>query len=169
MLADWGEVAQFLHTKRLVLDEHSRKLFLDHLYGDFAAALDLLEKRARGDYSADAYALRFPQFDSARDTGHEPWRLFELWVDTVKPAPATVDRWRGVFLQLATEFAGRTAGSITPEDAQEWADKLVSAERSEQTVHGVWVNAARTVFAWAVARKHTKHNPFKSGACLCAA
>jgi hypothetical protein len=37
MLADWGEVAQFLHTKRLVLGEPSRNLFLDHLYGDFAA------------------------------------------------------------------------------------------------------------------------------------
>ena len=49
MLADWGEVAQFLHTKRLVLAEPSRNLFLDNLYGDFAAALDLLEKRARGD------------------------------------------------------------------------------------------------------------------------
>ena len=65
MLADWGEVAQFLHTKRLVLDEHSRKLFLDHLYGDFTAAIDLLEKRAKGDYSTDAYALRFPQFENS--------------------------------------------------------------------------------------------------------
>ncbi len=142
MLADWGETAQFLRLKRLVLDEPSRNLFLDHLYGDFAAALKLLIQRARGDYSEDTYALRFPKFDSARDTGHEPWRLFELWVDTVKPASATVDRWRGVFLQLGTEFAGRTAGSITPEDAQEWADKLVSAERSAQTVRGVWVNAS---------------------------
>jgi integrase len=162
MLADWGEVAQFLHTKRLVLDEHSRKLFLDHLYGDFAAALDLLEKRARGDYSADAYALRFPQFENSRDTGHGPWQLFELWVGAAKPAPATVDRWRGVFLQLGTEFEGRSAGSITPEEAQEWADKLVTAERSATTVHDVWVVAARTVLAWSVDRKHTKQNPFKT-------
>ena len=162
MLADWGEVAQFLHTKRLVLDEHSRKLFLDNLYGDFAAALDLLEKRARGDYSADAYALRFPQFENSRDTGHGPWQLFELWVGAAKPAPATVDRWRGVFLQLGIEFAGRSAGSITPEEAQEWADNLVTAERSAITVHDVWAVAARTVFAWAVDRKHTKQNPFKT-------
>ena len=162
MLADWGEVAQFLHAKRLVLDEPSRRLFLDHLYGDFAAALKLLIKRARGDYSADKYALQFPPFENSRDTGHSPWQLFELWVGAVKPAPATVDRWRGVFLQLGTEFAGRSAGSITPEEAQEWADKLLTAERSAITVHDVWVVAARTVFAWAVERKHTKQNPFKT-------
>jgi integrase len=162
ILADWGETAQFLRLKRLVLDEPSRNLFLDYLYGDFAAALNLLIKRARGDYSEDTYELRFPKFENARDTGHGPWQLFELWVGAVKPAPATVDRWRGVFLQLATEFTGRGAGSITPEEAQEWADTLVSAERSARTVHDVWVIAARTVFAWAVARKHTKQNPFKT-------
>ena len=42
MLADWGETSQFLALKRVVLDEPSRKLFLDYLYGDFAAALKLL-------------------------------------------------------------------------------------------------------------------------------
>jgi hypothetical protein len=123
ILADWGETAQFLRLKRLVLDEPSRNLFLDYLYGDFAAALNLLIKRARGDYSEDTYELRFPKFENARDTGHGPWQLFELWVGAVKPAPATVDRWRGVFLQLATEFTGRGAGSITPEEAQEWAER----------------------------------------------
>ncbi len=161
-LADLGETAQFLRQKRLVLDEPSRNLFLDHLYGDFAAALELLIKRARGDYTADSYALRFPKSDNSRDTGHRPWQLFELCVAAVKPAPSTVDRWRGVLLQLGAEFTGRSAGSITPEEAQEWADKLVSAERSARTVHDVWVIAARTVFAWAVTRKHTKQNPFKT-------
>jgi hypothetical protein len=95
MLADWGEVAQFLHTKRLVLDEPSRRLFLDHLYGDFAAALNLLIKRAWGDYSADKYALQFPKFENSRNTAHGPWQLFELWVSAVKPAFATIGRWRG--------------------------------------------------------------------------
>jgi integrase len=160
MLADWGETAQFLSSKRMVLDEHSRNLFLDHLYGDFAAALKLLIKRARGDYAADDYPVQFPKFENSRDTGQGPWELFGLWVKTVKPAASTVDRWRGVFLKLGADFAGRT-GSITPEEAQEWADNLISAERSARTVHDVWVIAARTVFGWAVAHKHTKPNPFK--------
>ena len=32
----------------------------------------------------------------------------------------------------------------------------------QATVHDVWVVAARTVFAWAVDRKHVKQNPFKT-------
>jgi integrase len=162
MLADWGEVAQFFHTKRLVLDEPSRRLFLDHLYGDFAAALKLVIKRAQGDYATDDYALRFPKFENSRDASHDPWQLFDLWVEVVKPAPATVNRWRGVFLQLATAFAGRSAGLITDDEAQDWADNLVNAERSAATVRDVWLVAARTVFNWAVRRKHVKHNPFNA-------
>jgi integrase len=162
MLADWGEVAQFLHTKRLVLEEPSRRLFLDHLYADFAAALKLLIKRAQGDYSTDDYTLRFPTFENSRDTGQNSWQLFELWVQAVEPAPATVNRWRGVFLRLGADFAGRSAGSITPEEAQDWSDKLVNTERSAATVRDVWVVAARTLFAWALKRKHIKQNPFKT-------
>ena len=52
--------------------------------------------------------------------------------------------------------------SASPEEAQQWADKLVTAERSAITVHDVWVVAARTVFAWGVERKHVKHDPFKT-------
>ena len=37
-----------------------------------------------------------------------------------------------------------------------------NAERSAATVRDVWVVAARTVFDWAVERKHTKQNPFKT-------
>ena len=37
-----------------------------------------------------------------------------------------------------------------------------TTERSAATVRDVWVVAARTVFAWAVKRKHTKQNPFKT-------
>jgi integrase len=160
MLADWCETAQFLAMRRMALDAASRDLFLDYLYGDFGAAITLLIQRARGDYTADTQPLQFPKFEDARDAGQEPWQLFELWVGAKRPANATIERWRGVFMQLRTEFAGRSAGSITPDAAQEWADKLINTERSASTVHDVWVTAARTVFDWAVAQKRVPRNPF---------
>src|SRR5262249_7352896 len=48
MLADWGETSRFLAARSIVLHNASRDLFLDHLYGDFDAALKLLIRRARG-------------------------------------------------------------------------------------------------------------------------
>jgi hypothetical protein len=115
MLADWCETAQFLAARRLVLDNASRDLFLGALYGDFGEALKLLIRQAHGDYSPDTWSLQFPRFETAVRTGLTPWQLFERWVEAKKPAHATVDRWRGVFLQLEKEF--------------QWAQRCVNYSR----------------------------------------
>lgn len=60
ILADVGETAQFLATKRLALNNEGRDRFLDWLYEDLAEALRRLLRIADGDYSADKYAERFP-------------------------------------------------------------------------------------------------------------
>jgi integrase len=160
MLADWGETAQFMASKRIVLDESSRKLFLDHLYEDFAAALRLLIQRARGDYTPDTYPLKFPRFDNSRDAGHGPWKLFESYVAERKPATSTVNRWRAVFQDLEARFTGPDVQPLTPEAAQVWADGLVTAARSPITVRDIWVSAASTVYAWAKLKRRAPDNPF---------
>src|SRR5262249_57457623 len=100
--------------------------------------------------------------EGVSDPGITPWLLFERWVAGKGPAKATVDRWRGVFLRLNQDFSGHSAVSITAEEAQGWANKLVSSERTARTVRDVWIVAARTVFAWAVDQKLTSKNPFAS-------
>ena len=160
LFADLGETARFLAERRMVLDGPSRSLFLDNLYHDLGEALRLLIARARRDWTPDTYPLQFPKFEDRRDAGQGPWKLFELWVEAVKPAPSTVDRWRGVFLQLEADFTGRTAGSLTTDEAQEWADEHHDG-RSAATVRDTWVVAARTVWAWAITRKYIDRNPFK--------
>jgi integrase len=160
MLEDWCETAQFLAARKLVLDASSREIFLDALYGDFSAALKLLIRNARGDYRPDTYPLQFPTFHGVSAPGLTPWLLFERWVESKRPAKATVDRWRGVLLRLEQDFSGNGPASITPDEAQEWASKLISEERTARTVRDVWVVAARTVFAWAADQKLAPKNPF---------
>jgi integrase len=160
MLADWGETSQFLATKRVVLAEPSRNLFLDHLYGDFAAALQLLIQRARGDYTPDTYPLKFSKFDNTGDTGYGPWKLFESYVAERKPAKSTINRWRAVFHDLEAKFTGPDAQLLNPEAAQSWADGLVTHERSPVTVRDIWVSAASTVYAWAKLKRRVSDNPF---------
>ena len=63
----------------------SREMFLDALYGDFGAALKLLIRNARGDYTPDTYPVQFPRFVGVTDAAVSPWRLFELWVAAKKP------------------------------------------------------------------------------------
>ena len=77
VLADVGETAQFLASKRLVLNNEARGCFLDWLYDDLAAALRRLTRLAKGDYSTDKYPERFPKF-SGVDRGETPQQLFKF-------------------------------------------------------------------------------------------
>ncbi len=161
VIADEGKTAQFLSAKRLALDPASRDLFFDYVARDFFATLDLLTRRAGGDFGKDEYAARFPKKgEGLADPSLTPWSLFERWIAEAKPARSTVDRWRAVFLKLRADFPNTGAAALLPEQMQSWAEGLVNKERSAVTVRDVWVVACRTVFAWAIGKKLVSRNPF---------
>jgi integrase len=160
IIADHAESAQFLHAKGLTLEAAARELFLDTLIRYFFRAMKLLERHADGDHRSDKWPARFPKFERTADPALTPWALFEGWISAAKPAVSTVDRWRGVFLKLKGDFPEHSAAAITPEEAQAWADGLISADRTALTVRDVWVVACRTVFTWAVKKQLLTRNPF---------
>jgi hypothetical protein len=65
-----------------------------------------------------------------------------------------------VFLDLNKYFPGRTASSLKDDEAHAWATQAINPERSAATVTEVWINAARTVWAWAVDQRKLRTNPF---------
>jgi integrase len=175
VLAQIGQIEQFLAAKQMALTNAARNLFLDWLWDDLFAALHRLERRVRGDYSPDKYPERFPKETQSHDTGLTPWQLFELWVKERKPAPGTVENWRYMLRALNDYFEGRSAGSIQPEEAAEWLLKLVTANpspdtrsrkrtRTAETVKNTTAKAVNTVFRWAVSKKHLARNPFEHAA-----
>jgi integrase len=159
VLADVGETAQFLHSQRIVLNSQGRDLFLDNLYEDLAAALKRLIRNAAGDYSPDKYPERFPKLEGP-GAGETPLQMFEAWARAKRPRQSTIESWRTVFRAMAAHFEDRSAASISPEDAQDWIDGLVTNERSARTVHNTWLAASKTVFTWAVKRKRLSSNSF---------
>jgi integrase len=160
IIADEAKSNQFLAAKQLVLDAASRDMFLDYVTRDFFAALALLARRARGDHGPDKWAEQFPRYEGTADPSLTPWSLFERWIAKAKPASSTVDRWRGVFLRLQSDFPNISAAALLPEQMQEWANRLIDSGRTAGTVANIWVRAARTVFAWAIDEKLISRNPF---------
>ena len=160
IIADETKSRQFLATKEIVLDRTSEAMFLDYLTRDFFAAIGLLARRARGDYGADKWAEQFPRHTESADPDLTPWVLFERWIDKVKPAPSTIDRWRAVFRQLQADFPNTGAAALLTEQMQAWANGLITADRTARTVATIWVSAARTVFGWAVGERLVARNPF---------
>jgi hypothetical protein len=159
ILADVGETAQFLAMKRLALNVEGRVSFLYWLYDDLAPVLARLRRLAEGDYGNDEYAKRFPKFEGP-DSGDNLQQLFERWVAERKPAYGTIESWSYVFAALQEKFGGRSAGSITPDEAKDWIRMLITSERSAHTVKKTYLNACKTVFGWALEHKLVSRNPF---------
>ena len=160
LIADEAKSSQFLAAKQLVLDAASRDMFLDYVTRDFFAALALLARRARGDHGSDKWVEQFPRYERTADPNLTPWSLFERWITKAKPANSTIDRWRGVFLRLQSDFPNTGAAALLPEQMQEWANRLIDSDRTAYTVANIWARAARIVFAWAIDEKLISRNPF---------
>ena len=143
----------------LTLNVEGRESFLYWLYDDLAAVLARLRRLLEGDYSDDEHAKRFPKFDGP-DSGETPKQLFERWVSERKPAYGTIESWSYVFEALQEKFVGRSAGSITHDEARDWIRSLITSKRSAQTVKKTYLNACKTVFGWALEHKLVSRNPF---------
>jgi integrase len=175
VLADVGQIEQFLAAKQLALTNAARSLFLDWLWDDVFAALQRLKQRAQGDYSPDKYTERFPKEAQGHDSGLAPWQLFEMWAKERRPATGTLENWRYMFRALNDDFEGRSAGSIQPEEAETWLRQRVTVNslastshrkrtRTAATVKNTTARAVNTVFRWAVSKKHLSGNPFEHAA-----
>ena len=77
----------------------------------------------------------------------------------VKTVRQSVESWRYVFAEMASHFKDRNAGSITPDEAQDWIRSL-AGKRSPSTVRKNWITASRTIFGWALEHKRISRNPF---------
>lgn len=161
VVSELASVARFLASRGMVLIPATAERFLDVLEPEFEGALAALSRRAQGNYAPDPRAAQFPEFKpQAAASGLTCWKLFEAWVKERRPAPATVDRWRAVFVALEARFRGRDIASISEADALEWKDTLVTEERSPVVANDVWLRAARVAFGWAVDNKKITANPF---------
>jgi hypothetical protein len=162
-IAEYGDTAHFLASRGISLSNAAKTLFLDCVADNILMAFSLLEGRAKGDYSPDELPATFPPFTLARapsNGGPSPWKLFEGWQAARQPAASTVDRWRAVFLDLESAFAGPEAQMLTEDTAQTWAKSKITEDRSAKTVRDTWQAAAHTVYAWAKSERMIRSNPF---------
>ncbi|MDR3470537.1 MAG: hypothetical protein P4M09_02410, partial [Devosia sp.] len=180
-VSELGRVPSFLVEKGLKLDEKTSDAFLDVVEDELLAAIALLQRRTSGDYRRDRRPETFPPppppavaapavvESPAKATGMQCFDVFRAWVEERKPAAATVNRWRSVFLGLGEHFMGRDIATITADDAVAWKDTLVTEERSAHVANDVWIRAAKTVFEWALKNRKVTANPFKDVAVAVAA
>lgn len=162
-IATEAQTAAFLIEQGITLSPDATALFVDAVSDHLLPAFARLEALARGDYSQDEHPAVFPAYDeTASSTPPTPHlgvhALFDAWIKAVQPASSTVDRWSAVFNAADQHFAD--AVQISFADARDWMKGLVNQQRTAHTVATVWRTALKTVFAWGLAEKLIKQNPF---------
>jgi integrase len=163
LVAEYGKVAQFLSDEGKALMPASKTELIDAIGDRFGEAVAQLVSPESSPPVEPVRPLS-PIRGRTKLARRTCWQLFEEWVDRDRdrPAASTVNRWRAVFRNLEAHFQGRDIATITPDEAQAWANGLLTADRSSVTVNDIWISSARSVFGWATKqeRRYITTNPF---------
>jgi integrase len=155
-----GEVRAFLNQRKDNLDANSFVQLCTMVALAKRDAFERLARHARGDYSSDPKASRFPTLeknDSASgDAGGNNAQplscdeLLSLWKNTPGIADKTYKSWSGK-LKMLMKFAGKSdVAALTKLDVERWRDKRVADGISPTTVSLGDLAGVRSILGWAV-------------------
>lgn len=155
LLAEW-----VLAKHQITADEQSRLALLRAIADATTDAGWALKRAARGDYTPDLKALRFPPISAAKP----PLMLGDLieqWKKEAQPSASTLSTWTGVFADLkrALGRAAEDIASIEPDHLLAWKAALLDRGLSPKTVNDSYLAAARTVFSYGVVNRLCLTNP----------
>lgn len=122
-----------------------------------ARAYKVLSRNARGDFSPDPDASRYPVYDNAEANpigpGIETEALLELWRKAPSTDPSTYRSWSGKLRSLM-KFAGKSDVSLlTKLDVERWRDHRIDSGISASTVSAGDLAGVRGILGWA--KSHT--------------
>jgi integrase len=169
-----GETAdQLLQTAGLVIDMDSRKRLLGSMNRAAIEAGELLYRRAKGDYSPDPNASRFPDLPSSAPIRSASQAadvvtlsdLFGLWEADHRlegGSPRTAKDFRQKVDSLIEYLGHENARNVTPRQVAEWAEHLRHQKGiSATTVANKYLVAVKRIFTVGKKKFLISDNPAK--------
>jgi integrase len=165
----FGGFVDFILAREGVITDPSSRL---HLLADAGQALidaaKKLERNAKGDYSPDPVAARFPVWEG-RTNGADAVKprpssvsihdVFERWRRERAPAASTVVTWKG-FVKSFVSHLGEDMGSVTREGVIAWKDALILEGYSASSLQVGRMAAIKALFGLALDNGLLYLNPF---------
>jgi integrase len=152
-----GDVAALLAELRLRLEEDSRgySLLADELIERKRELMEILIRRARGDYRAGLEAEQRQEWSRPSDPTKTMRWAFDEWVKARKPAQRTAYEFERYVIEFGPK---RLVQEITPEDVRTYRDTLAASGTTANYVDKK-LQALRSVFKWLMRENHLKANP----------
>jgi integrase len=161
--ADDREAADALLAARSIApDAATRRLAARSIAN---ARMDLARRalqRALGRWSPDPAEAEFPTASAAKPKAAEPLTgeaLLEAWAAEARPAPRTVEKYRGTFRRLARILGFDDVQRIAVDDVVRFKEARIAQGRDPGTVADDILNAG-AVLRWATKNRKVSANPF---------
>lgn len=154
-----AEVDAFLARRGITVDGDTRYRLAGAAASAIAQAGRHLRRHARGDYSPDPQAARFPPVELPA-AGLTVDDLFARWSGERKPKDKTAKRYLGVMKALAKFLGTDDVLSITEDDMFRWKDHRMSLGIDHGTIRRIDLAVPRSIFGWACkGKRHMPSNP----------
>ena len=160
------DVDQFLTTRGLNLDDATRTKLIEEIAGALVLGAETVKRRARGDYGPDDVAKRFPawrpdkeRISPRRGSGPSLTEILDGWAKESRPAPATLDLWRGYLRSFISYIGADDALAIQRSDVVKWKQHLVELGNSPKTINDSKLAALKAMLRWAVDNELIPTNP----------
>jgi integrase len=153
------------------VDPETRPVLLNAFALALRDAMELREREARGDYTPDPKAQRFPAWEppgGERKAGpHSTTRdsltaLVEAWWREANAAgrkPSTYESYRNTMAKLVAFLGHDDAGRVVPTDIIRFKDDRLASGVSAKTVKDSDLAGLKTIFGWAVGNHRMARNP----------
>jgi integrase len=152
-----------LEDRGIPADEATIRLTAERLLEARIETVQLAQRRARGDWSPDGGASRYPQaIPAAPAKSAEPLLAEDLltaWAAETRPAAATRKKYAGAFRQVARVLGFDDVRRVTKEDVVKFKEARLGEGRDPGTVADEML-AAGTVCKWGVTNGKLADNPF---------
>ncbi|MGO7438269.1 DUF6538 domain-containing protein [Rhizobium ruizarguesonis] len=161
-------VTTFLQRKGLCLDPRSLKMVTDRVTEAVLQAHEHIKKMAKGDYSPDPRAARFPDLvlprpdaTSPRPTtklgGYSTLQVFEDYVGEKRISTASLIRWRPIIEKVSKEVPD--CRDLSRQWVIGWKNRLLASGLAQTTVRDTYLAVLRATCEWGVANDRLPENP----------
>jgi integrase len=163
-------MVEFLDRRGIVLSAKEQANLLTAFGEAVTQANEHLLKNARGDYSPDPNADRFPEYvppEKETAASQSLVALYDLYVGQLNHSPGTIKRWRPKYAQFEEFIAPKVWHQATKQDVVAWKDELLAPKKFADretvkpiTVRDVHFAALRALYAF-LEERDWGTNPFK--------
>lgn len=157
-----GLLTEFLERRGILLSHDEQAALLQAVGEAVTQANEQLLRNAKGDYSPDPKADRFPEYvppEKEQAAAQSLVSLYDLYVGQLGHAPGTIKRWRPKYAQFEEFVAPKAWHQATEQDVIAWMDELVNPKKFPDrepvkpiTVRDVHFAAVRALYAFLAER-----------------